>query len=159
MNAALQLAGGGRLTIAQVLGELRLPDTRLVTLSACETGLFKVTSSPDEFIGLPSAFLRAGAPGVVSSLWRVADISTAFLMDSFYGLHLEGDLEPARALREAQRWLRDATAAELAAQLRSRAASEWGSASGAWRSLVARDPNEKPFAHPFFWGAFTVTGA
>jgi CHAT domain-containing protein len=56
---------------------------RLVVLSACETGLIDFTNESDEYIGLPSGFLYAGSSSVVSSLWTVDDMSTAYLMIKF----------------------------------------------------------------------------
>lgn len=55
----------------------------LIVLSACQTGLGKVTSG-DEVQGMNQAFLYAGTHALVSSLWRVSDISTAMLMKQFY---------------------------------------------------------------------------
>jgi CHAT domain-containing protein len=55
----------------------------LVVLSACQTGLGKVTRG-DDVIGMNRAFLYAGTHSVLSSLWRVSDISTAILVKQFY---------------------------------------------------------------------------
>jgi CHAT domain-containing protein len=55
----------------------------LVTLSACQTGL-GATTSGDEVIGMTRAFIYAGAPSIVASLWSVSDLSTAKLMEAFY---------------------------------------------------------------------------
>ena len=71
------------LTLGEIFG-LDLRNCRLVTLSACETGLTDYKSLGDEYIGLPSGFLYAGSPSVVSSLWAVSDLSTTFLMIKFY---------------------------------------------------------------------------
>jgi CHAT domain-containing protein len=59
--------------------EFNLNQCRLVVLSACETGLIDFNNVSDEYIGLPSGFLYAGSSSVVSSLWKVDDVSTAFL--------------------------------------------------------------------------------
>ncbi|MFH1983288.1 MAG: CHAT domain-containing protein [Pseudomonadota bacterium] len=58
-------------------------DAALVVLSACQTGLGQVTEG-GEIIGLTRAFLYAGTPSVVASLWSVDDASTAILMERFY---------------------------------------------------------------------------
>ena len=50
---------------------------------------------------LISAFLYAGAAGVVAGLWRVDDDATALLMAHFYG-HLASGDETAKALQNAQ---------------------------------------------------------
>ncbi|MBW2202578.1 MAG: CHAT domain-containing protein, partial [Deltaproteobacteria bacterium] len=55
----------------------------LVMLSACQTGLGKITNG-DDVIGLNRAFLYAGTHSIISSLWRVSDISTAMLVKQFY---------------------------------------------------------------------------
>ncbi|NIQ00935.1 MAG: CHAT domain-containing protein [Nitrospinaceae bacterium] len=55
----------------------------LVTLSACQTGLGEIVGG-DELIGLNRAFIYAGTHALVSSLWRVSDISTAVLIKHFY---------------------------------------------------------------------------
>ncbi|MEM9856976.1 MAG: CHAT domain-containing tetratricopeptide repeat protein [Bacteroidota bacterium] len=55
----------------------------LVTLSACETGLGKL-SKGEGIIGLSRALIYAGAQNVVVSLWNVSDNSTAELMKYFY---------------------------------------------------------------------------
>jgi hypothetical protein len=49
----------------------------------CETGLSDPSSTSDEYIGLPSGFLKAGSSSIVSSLWSVDDFATALLMIRF----------------------------------------------------------------------------
>lgn len=73
----------------------------LVTLSACETGL-GLPVRGEGVIGLPHAFLAAGARGVVVSLWPVADRSAAEFMTSFYR-KLGAGVPPADALRQVRR--------------------------------------------------------
>ena len=71
----------------------------LVVLSACETGLGKL-SSDDELVGLTRAFIYAGTPSVVASLWNVEDSSTAQLIAGFYN-NLK-TMTKVEALRQAQ---------------------------------------------------------
>jgi len=59
----------------------------LVCLSACETGLGKI-SKGEGIIGLSRALLYAGAENLIVSLWTVADESTSKLMIDFYNNHL-----------------------------------------------------------------------
>jgi Uncharacterized protein conserved in bacteria len=55
----------------------------LVTLSACDTGVSRITGA-DEIIGLSRGLFYAGAAAVMLSLWQVADKSTCLLMENFY---------------------------------------------------------------------------
>lgn len=73
---------------------------RLVTLSACQTGLGK-TMEGEGLLGLPRAFICAGAQDVLCSLWSVADESTAELMKAFY-VELGKGAAVEEALRQAQ---------------------------------------------------------
>jgi CHAT domain-containing protein len=70
----------------------------LVVLSGCETALGRQLAG-EGALGLTRAFHVAGVPAVVSSLWRVADQSSADLMVAFYRRLGSG---PAAALREAK---------------------------------------------------------
>lgn len=89
----------GVLTALEVLG-LDLSGTRLVVLSACETGLGEIHEGEGVY-GLRRSFQEAGVAEVVSSLWEVSDAGTQALMTDFYDRILEGT--PAReALRDTQ---------------------------------------------------------
>ncbi len=55
----------------------------LVVLSACETGLGKITKG-EGMIGLTRSLLYAGAQNLIVSLWKVADASTSQMMIDFY---------------------------------------------------------------------------
>ena len=71
----------------------------LVTLSACETGLGKL-SRGEGFVGLTHAFLYAGARSVLVSLWSV-DESTSRIMKDFYQ-NLKKGMTKTEALRQAK---------------------------------------------------------
>jgi CHAT domain-containing protein/Tfp pilus assembly protein PilF len=74
--------------------------TELVTLSACQTGLSE-NEPGDELIGLSRAFVYAGVPSLVVSLWDVSSYTTRELMIEFYTNLKNGD-EKAIALQNAQ---------------------------------------------------------
>jgi len=88
------LMADGRLDLDGVR-RLRL-SSDLVTLSACETALGQRLRG-EGIIGLPYAFLEAGAHGVVMSLWRVSDQVAARYMEEFYR-ELRGGRSPAEAM-------------------------------------------------------------
>jgi CHAT domain-containing protein len=73
----------------------------LVVLSGCETGRGTVHAG-DEWIGLVSGFLQAGANSVVAALWELHDASAADLMEQFYRGLVEGR-SVAEAMAQAQR--------------------------------------------------------
>jgi CHAT domain-containing protein len=101
LNSALLLSpdhgDDGTLTVGE-LYEMTL-NADLVTLSACETGIGKI-SNGDDVVGLTRGFLYAGAASIVASLWPVPDTETMFLMNNFYK-HLKDEIGP-NALRNAQ---------------------------------------------------------
>ncbi|MBA3564879.1 MAG: CHAT domain-containing protein [Gammaproteobacteria bacterium] len=75
------MLAGSRLDLAAIRKlDLR---TELVTLSACETGRGRRVRG-EGIIGLPHAFLAAGARGALVTLWRIDDEATAVFMQHFY---------------------------------------------------------------------------
>jgi CHAT domain-containing protein/predicted negative regulator of RcsB-dependent stress response len=102
LYSVIQLASTGSQSgelEAHEVYEMDLSKVGLVTLSACETGLGKV-SRGDEIWGFTRTFFAAGARGVVVSLWPVGDVSTSRLMEKFYaGLRADS---AQQALRVAQ---------------------------------------------------------
>ena len=90
----------GFLEAREVYG-VDLSAVSLVTLSACESGLGRI-SRGDEIQGFTRSFLTAGTAALVASLWPVADDSTELLMTTFYAALARGT-EAVDAMREAQR--------------------------------------------------------
>jgi tetratricopeptide (TPR) repeat protein len=96
----LLFAGDSGVLYASQIYQLDLKNTDLVVLSACSTAAIPRGSS-EGVTNLARAFLAAGAPNVVASLWEVDDRLTSRLFTLFHQrLLAHGD--PARALREAQ---------------------------------------------------------
>jgi CHAT domain-containing protein len=82
------------------IARLPLRQTRLVTLSSCESGAGTPVSG-EGLLGLRRAFSLAGVREIVVALWPVADDSTPGFMERFYLLALGSD-RPAQALWQAQ---------------------------------------------------------
>jgi CHAT domain-containing protein len=82
-------------------------------------------------VGLARAFMFAGAPRVLGSLWKVDDDATRALMTRFYELWNPADGKPglptAEALRRAQ-------------------------------ALVRDDPAHPQWRHPYYWAAWVLWG-
>lgn len=120
----IRLAEGGRLAVAD-FEEIDLSGLRLVTLGACESGMPGLDQAPDEFQGLPNALIGAGAAAVAATLWPVFNQATAETLSHFYRRHLADGASPARALRDAQRAVRDRGVAREMAPTRSVSAEHW----------------------------------
>jgi len=88
----------GRLEVQEIFG-LSL-GANLVILSACDTSLGKL-SRGDEVVSLTRAFMYAGTPSVISTLWRVDDRASYELMQAFYQ-NLRAGHPKGEALRQAQ---------------------------------------------------------
>jgi CHAT domain-containing protein len=89
----------GPLELNDVFG-LDLRKTSLVVLSGCQSQRGNRTRG-DDVIGLSRAFIYAGSPSVIASLWSVDDDATQQLMIAFY-THLKQGRSKAEALRSAQ---------------------------------------------------------
>ncbi len=86
------------------IARLSLPTT-LTVLAGCETAGGRVTTG-EGVLGLTAAFMSAGVPVVVSSLWPIDDRATARVMKRFYE-HLSKGESVATSLRLAQLDARD----------------------------------------------------
>jgi CHAT domain-containing protein len=175
LDSHLVLHEGKKLTLEELFeGSFPVQGLELVTLSACETSLVSPDDPADEWLGLASGFLFGGTRSVLSTLWSVDSLATSLLLSKFYRLHLVDGMKADRALREAQRWLRD--------RGRRDGASAVDAAIADAKLVSARDkaPDKSPkvfdelidilrkvraarlrwpdFAHPYYWAGFTVSG-
>jgi tetratricopeptide (TPR) repeat protein len=85
LNSARIIVKNGLLTAYEVTG-MDLNGTELVNLTACETGLGKVT--PEGVVGLRQAFRLAGARSIIVSLWQIPADETISQVKDFYDLWL-----------------------------------------------------------------------
>jgi len=142
----------GRLEVREIFGmDLK---ANLVVLSGCDTALGKL-STGDELVGLTRAFIYAGTPSVVASLWSVDDSSTAQLMASFYR-NLK-TMSKAEALRQAQlELIRGEGHSDLIAKRGVGGIGKLG------ETPEAQSPSEDPISvstsHPYFWAPFILVG-
>jgi CHAT domain-containing protein/lipopolysaccharide biosynthesis regulator YciM len=154
LSSAVLLAKGekedGRLEVKEIF-RMDL-NASLVVLSGCETGLGQL-SSGDELVGLTRAFIYAGTPSVVASLWKVDDASTAHLMSSFYSnLRSKTKVE---SLRQAQLdMIRGKVTDPLLAQRGVGGIGKLGQ-TGAARSSSRASIST---SHPYFWAPFILIG-
>ena len=149
LRSFLLCADDEQLTLRDLMGR-DLTGIGMAVLSACETARIGGPAL-DEVIGFPAGLLQAGIPRVVGSLWTVPEASTAELIIRFYDqLYFQG-AEPAEALRQAQRSVRDTTVAEKRLYL--------GDQPGA-SDLVPRllPDDARPYARPYFWAGFSFFG-
>jgi CHAT domain-containing protein len=170
LQSGLHLVGGRTLSLEDLQSDVvDMSSARLVTLSACETGITDIVKgSADEFVGLPAGFMLAGVPCVVSSLWSVPEISTAILMERFYCNHIVEGMDIPHALQKTQLYVRDLTAKQVVDYVeKCYHSGKWEGKSKErieqykekYLKMAKESPDEKPFHHPYYWAAFTVNGA
>jgi CHAT domain-containing protein len=146
----------GFLDVTTTFRRLRLA-AELVVLSGCETGLGTLHSG-DEIIGLVRAWLYAGTPTVLVSLWTVDDLSTRLFMQEFYARLTT--MGPARALTAAQAMLASLTADALYERLLTAGLNREQARQEIVRltSLWPESHPPRPLDHPYFWAPFVLQG-
>jgi tetratricopeptide (TPR) repeat protein/CHAT domain-containing protein len=177
MASGWQLSQGEFLSVGELLGEVA--SFPLVCLSACqlqlpELGMSAAESSEMgsdalmEWMGIANAFLARGSSYVLYGLWQVEEISTTLLVVRFYQLLLEST-SPAEALQQAKQWLRTRTYGDLASWQLNLAQQLATTAPECSEELeiaadVARTRSNKmgseycPYAHPYYWAGFVLSG-
>jgi len=136
-SALMLTAGGGDDGLLELheVGGLRI-NAYLVTLSACQSGVGQLKAA-DELVSLSRAFMYAGTPSILSTLWRVDDVSTALLAKHFYRHHAGHRVPAVEGEREA-------------ATGRGRAAS--------LRYAQLQVMNDGKHYHPMYWAGMILTG-
>jgi CHAT domain-containing protein len=127
--------------------DLRVEETELVALSACETGAENVRDDGVVMEGLSEAVLDKRAKAVISSLWAVNDQSTAAIMERFYQLWIGsgGTISKSEALRRAQLDL-----------MRGNLKPDGDAGSRGLHAVGS--VGTARFADPYYWAPFVLTG-
>lgn len=133
----------GVLTALEAAG-LDLWGTKLVVLSACDTGLGDVIDGEGVY-GLRRALVLAGSETQLISLWKVSDAGTRDLMTAYYTRLQKGEGR-TEALRQVQ-------LAMLGGHLPVTANSVKRETGEADEKVDAKD-----YRHPYFWAAFIPSG-
>jgi CHAT domain-containing protein len=115
--------------MAHEIFKINLSETRLVSLSACQTGCGKIFRG-EGVIGISRAFMKGGASSIISTLWKIDDRYSKKITEAFYHGWKNNNLTKAQALRTAQLGLLNAIKND--------------------RKIV--------YPHPFIWAGFTLLG-
>ena len=144
-----QTSGAGEdgvLTALETAG-LNLWGTKLVVLSACETGLGEARNGEGVY-GLRRALVLAGSETQVMSLWQVSDTATRDLMIAYYKL-LQNGAGRVEALRQVQLAMLHGNLSSLVGPSRNIGLN----APQTNTPAVSLNPH-----HPYFWAAFIASG-
>lgn len=146
-NSGLVLAGANKMGTQKEDGiltayeamTLDLSGTELLVLSACETGMGEIKNGEGVF-GLQRAFKVAGARCILMSQWKISDLATRELMDSFYHYLLQppGSVSKNPKVKKRKPDIR-------AQNIR-------------WAFNMAQKEIRKKYPSPYFWGAFVLVG-
>ena len=162
VQSCLFLTGTEQFNLTNIIN-LDLTAYQLVSLSACETAVTGNQTITDEYVGLVSAFLKAGVNYVISTLWEVESAATMILMVEFYQELSQGK-SPVIALKCAQNFLRNVTKEKLLtwvdtaiSQLTQEKHMGVRASLRDLRNEIAK-MEEYPYRNPYYWAAFTISG-
>jgi CHAT domain-containing protein/tetratricopeptide (TPR) repeat protein len=147
-------AEDGILTALEAAG-LDLWGTKLVVLSACETGVGEVKNGEGVY-GLRRALVLAGSESQVMSLWQVSDEATRDLMVGYYSRLGAGEGR-TEALRQVQLGMLRGPAA-VASDTGGEGDRESQQQQRGLGEQVQKAAGAADYSHPFYWAAFIQSG-
>jgi len=167
-----KLGANADLTLGEILANLSLEQCRLVTFSACETGITDPKSISDEYIGLLSGFFYAGSPSIISTLWKVDQAATnLFMIELYKNLKQFPQLDAgtvAIAVNKTQKWLRTLTSENLRQIIDSPEVKKFSNNlptenNDKFKLFIsslkgAANKTDCPFSKPYYWAGFVATG-
>lgn len=148
-SGQLLLGDGSTFSLNDMRSEIKNNNNiRLVTLSACDTGVINMAQGSSNLEGLSNVLNLKGAKAVMGSLWPISDEATALFMKLFYGLIFKGGYSPEEALRLTQSAFSRGSLAEVKDN----------------RAMIDGNPQEfdlkiKKYTNPFYWAAFQLIGS
>ena len=158
----LLLGDGTPFTLDQMKNEKDLfKGVDLLTLSACQTAAQRPDANGREVDGFAELAQRLGAGAVMASLWEVSDESTAELMSRFYRGYVNGGLNKADAIRQAQLALLKGeykTAPTVQRQLTQNDKDAASIKIDPAKLIPFKPKKNAPYAHPYYWSPFVLIG-
>jgi CHAT domain-containing protein len=141
-----------RISDSQTLSPSLFRSVELLTLSACQTGMTSETADGREVESIATVFQRKGASAVLSTLWPVADASTAAFMGTFYTLRSQ---DP----RRTKAWcLREAQLRMIRGDVAPPGAPKPGKTRSVTPVKVVSRGLRKDWSHPYHWAPFILQG-
>jgi len=164
-RSVLLLGQGAPISLGQ-LAVMNFGRVEQLTLSACDTATGGgVNENGAEVEGLAAVVLKQRAKAVLATLWKVADDSTAHLMQDFYRQRaaqaVPGSAPPSRAqaLRTAQlALLRGQSVAQVTEEI-ARGGKRADAPKASISAAVAPVDPQRPYAHPYYWAPFVLSGS
>lgn len=145
----LVLGGGQVLTVEDLRSrKYQMNGVDLFTLSACETFRGARLGDGAEIEGLSVTLHNQGVKATIATLWNIADESTGIFMKHFYTLREHYGMSKAEALRKTQElFIKGEVSVADGDTITLRGFALSGEFEG-----------ETPYAHPFFWAPFVLSG-
>jgi CHAT domain-containing protein len=145
----LLLGDGNTFSLNDMRSEIKKNNNiRLITLSACDTGVISKAQGSSNLEGLSNVLNLKGAKAVMGTLWPISDEATALFMKLFYGYIFKGGSSPEEALRLTQSAFSRGSLGEIKDN----------------RAMIDGSPQEfdsklKKYTNPFYWAAFQLIGS
>jgi len=161
-SRSVLLLGQGESISLGKLAVMNFGRVEQLTLSACDTATGGgINENGREVESLAATLLSKQAKSVLATLWKVADDSTAHLMQDFYRQRAQ-DTPPSRAqaLRAAQlALLRGQSVGQVqAGEELARGGRRADVPATTTARAVQMDP-ARPYAHPYYWAPFVLSGS
>lgn len=146
------LGDGSEMSLDELRVNLPSVNTKLITLSACDTGTLipknsnQAFSGTSYFEGLSSTFQTKGAENVIATLWSIDDDATSDFMGIFYTLLLNNDISPREALHLTQNIFRSQSIKVIPNNIYS-----------TQKSLLDKFTKRlDKYSNPYYWAAFQI---